>query len=47
MDWDSLARLHRKGMIADPANKAKSVVLSDEGLERSEALFRSLFVRSQ
>jgi hypothetical protein len=28
-DWNTLDRLHRKGLIADPANKAKSVVLSD------------------
>jgi hypothetical protein len=45
-DWEALARLHSKGLIADPANKAKSLILSDEGLKRSEALFRSLFVRS-
>ena len=28
-DWGALDRLHQKGLIADPANKAKSVVLSD------------------
>jgi hypothetical protein len=44
-DWDTLDRLHRKGLIADPANKAKSVVLSDEGLRRSEELFRVMFAR--
>ncbi len=27
-DWEALNRLHRKGMIADPVNKAKSVVFS-------------------
>ena len=46
-DWDALDRLHRKGMIEDPVNKTKSVVLSDEGLKRSEALFRELFVRAE
>ena len=46
-DWEALARLHRKGMIGDPANKAKSVVLSDEGLQRAEALFQTLFARSK
>ncbi|MDQ7248661.1 DUF6429 family protein [Dongia sedimenti] len=45
LDWEALGRLHRKGLISDPANKAKSVVLSDEGLERAEALFQSLFMR--
>ncbi|CAH2399516.1 hypothetical protein MES5069_220202 [Mesorhizobium escarrei] len=38
-------RLHRKGLIADPVNKAKSLVLTDEGLRRSEELFRALFTR--
>ncbi|PZR87920.1 MAG: hypothetical protein DI537_24815 [Stutzerimonas stutzeri] len=44
-DWDSLDRLYRKGLIADPANKAKSVILSDEGLQRAEELFRAQFMR--
>lgn len=42
-DWDALDRLHRKGLIADPVNKAKSVVLTDEGLKRAEELFQILF----
>ena len=44
-DCDVMDRLHQKGLIADPANKSKSVVLSDEGLRRSEELFRALFTR--
>lgn len=44
-DWDTMGRLHQKGMIANPANKAKSVLLTDEGLRRSEELFRALFTR--
>jgi hypothetical protein len=44
-DWDALDRLHGKGFIADPKNKAKSVVLSPEGLERAETLFLKLFGR--
>ena len=44
-DWEALDRLHRKGLIADPANKSKSVILSDEGLRRAEELFRTLFMR--
>ena len=44
-DWGALDRLHQKGLIADPANKAKSVVLSDEGLRRAEELFNALFTR--
>ena len=42
-DWDTLGRLHRKGLIADPVGKAKSVVLTDEGLDRSEVLLAELF----
>ena len=45
-DWDAMDRLHRRGMIADPANKAKSVVLTDEGLRQAEALFQRLFKRT-
>jgi hypothetical protein len=39
-------RLHRKGMILDPVGKAKSVVLTDEGLAESRRLFHEFFVRS-
>ena len=41
-DWDALDRLHRKSLVADPVGKAKSVVLTDEGLERSAALLEAL-----
>jgi hypothetical protein len=44
-DWAALDRLHEKGLIADPANKAKSVILTDEGLTRAEELFKALFTR--
>lgn len=44
-DWGALDRLHKKGLIADPANKTKSVVLSDEGLRRAETLFHAMFTR--
>ncbi|QKK18926.1 DUF6429 family protein [Rhizobium indicum] len=44
-DWDVMDRLHRNGLIENPAGKAKSVVLSNEGLRRSEELFRALFTR--
>jgi hypothetical protein len=42
-DWEALGRLHAKGHISDPVAKAKSVVLSDEGVRRAEELFRRLF----
>ena len=44
-DWNALERLHGRGLIADPVNKAKSVILTDEGLRQSEELFRALFTR--
>jgi hypothetical protein len=44
-DWGALNRLHQKGLIEDPVNKAKSVVLSEEGLRRAEELFKALFTR--
>ena len=46
-DWDTLGRLHEKGMIYDPVGKAKSVALTPEGLERCERLFREMFVREK
>jgi len=44
-DWAAMERLHQKGLIANPANKAKSVVLTDEGLLRAKELFKALFTR--
>jgi hypothetical protein len=44
-EWDAIDRLHTKGLIHDPVGKAKSVVLTPEGLARSEQLFQELFVK--
>ena len=41
-DWAAMERLHEKGLISDPVGRAKSVVLTDEGLEKAERLFRDL-----
>ena len=38
-------RLYERGMVADSVNKAKSVVLTDEGLRESDRLFRQHVVR--
>ena len=38
-----MERLHEKGLISDPVGRAKSVVLTDEGLKKAERLFRDLF----
>jgi hypothetical protein len=42
-DWDAMNRLHAKGMIGDPVGKAKSVWLTEEGLQRSRELFMQHF----
>ncbi|MQP68545.1 hypothetical protein GE253_24815 [Niveispirillum sp. SYP-B3756] len=44
-DWDTMGRLHSKGLIDDPVGKAKSVVMTPEGLARSEQLFQEMFGR--
>jgi hypothetical protein len=42
-DWDALDRLHERGLIGDPKSKAKSVVLTDEGVAMAEKLFNQHF----
>ncbi len=42
-DWAAMNRLHAKGLIDDPVSKAKSVMLTDEGLARAQALQQTLF----
>lgn len=42
-DWDALDRLHQAGLISQPAGKARSVVITDEGLARAKAAFDRLF----
>jgi len=43
--WDVLDRLHESGYIEDPRSKAKSVLLTDEGVKRSKALFEKHFAK--
>jgi len=45
VDWQITHRLSKKGLIDNPVGKAKSVVLTDEGLKQSEALFNKLFTK--
>jgi hypothetical protein len=42
-DWDTLDRLYEKGWIENPRSKAKSVVLTEEGLANSPRLFQLYF----
>jgi hypothetical protein len=46
-DWDALGRLFEKGFICDPVGKAKSVVLTEEGIARSKELFEKLFGKAK
>jgi hypothetical protein len=41
--WAAMERLHEKGLISAPVGRAKSVVLTDEELDKAERLFRDLF----
>jgi hypothetical protein len=43
LDWGVLGRLHDKGMIDNPVGNVKSVVFTDEGLQRAKALFEEMF----
>jgi Domain of unknown function (DUF6429) len=45
-DWDTMDRLFKKNFIHNPVGKAKSVVLTTEGLRESERLFNELFGKS-
>jgi hypothetical protein len=44
-DWAAMDRLFEKGYIHDPRSKAKSVVLTEEGIKRSKELFDHHFAR--
>jgi hypothetical protein len=45
-DWDTLDRLYEKDWIENPRSKAKSVVLTEEGLAKSARLFQQYFGES-
>jgi hypothetical protein len=42
-DWDAMDRLHQQGYITDPRGRAKSVVFTEEGVERAKFLLEKLF----
>jgi hypothetical protein len=42
-DWDAMGRLHEKGFISNPKNKAKSVIVTEEGQKAAEELFARYF----
>ncbi len=42
-NWGAMDRLFEEGYITDPRVKAKSVVFTEEGFERSKRLLEELF----
>ncbi len=46
-DWDTMNRLFEKGFIYDPVGKAKSVMVTEEGLQRAKELFHKFFVDNE
>lgn len=42
-DWESLRRLHARGLISDPVGRSKSVVFTAEGKAKAEALLQAQF----
>lgn len=45
-DWEAMDRLHKKGMISSPVGRAKSVILSETGLQEAKRLHQALFAIS-
>ena len=46
-DWDALDRLHAKGLISNPAGRAKSVVFTEAGLAEARRSHRLLFAKTR
>nr|WP_320114050.1 DUF6429 family protein [uncultured Desulfuromonas sp.] len=44
-DWETLNRLHKKGYISNPVDKAKSVTMNEEGYQKAQELFKKFFVK--
>jgi hypothetical protein len=42
-DWNAMNRLYEAGFITNPRGKTKSVVFTEEGLQRSRRLLEELF----
>jgi hypothetical protein len=38
-NWETMNRLHAKGLIGNPVNKNKSVMLTEDAYKKSEELF--------
>ncbi|MES1951210.1 hypothetical protein S4A8_10151 [Salinisphaera sp. S4-8] len=45
--WEATDRLYERGLISNPRTKAKSVVLSDDGMAEAEKMFRALLAKPE
>ena len=45
LDWEVLARLHEKGLITKPVGKAKSVYLTEDGIDEAARQRVQLFMQ--
>lgn len=43
VDWAITDRLYERGLIENPAGRAKSLVLTDEGLAEAETMLAMMF----
>lgn len=43
VDWSITDRLYERGLIENPASRAKSLVLTDEGLAEAETMLARMF----
>ncbi|HYP57466.1 MAG TPA: DUF6429 family protein [Beijerinckia sp.] len=44
-DWDSMKRLHERGLIGNPIGKMKSVIMTKEGQQKASDLLQTLFAK--
>ncbi|WFE77278.1 DUF6429 family protein (plasmid) [Roseinatronobacter sp. S2] len=47
IDWDITDRLHDKGLIYDPKNKAKSLTLTPEGIAHARTVLAREFSKAE
>ncbi len=45
-DWETMNRLHEKGLITNPVGKAKSARMTEQGFKKSENLFKKYFIKN-
>ncbi len=46
IDWDVMDLLYKRGWIGNPVGKAKSVIVTEEGLEKAQE-FQKKYFRSE